>query len=284
MAPEQLEGKDADARTDIFAFGAVLYEMATGKKAFSGTSQASLISAIMKEEPAPISAAEPASPAALDRVVRTCLAKDPEERWQSAADIRRELGWVGGDSAQAGAAAAPRSAPARRAWLPWTIAAAAVLAGVYFAAFRRAPAPAAAQRMELSIVLPERTVQNDFFALVAGRKNARFRRNHLEQVPPADPRAQFERCALPAGNRIGGIHLLVPGRAVARLRLARKAAPHRRRDGIHRGARGCRGGARREPGRPRATFSSRRRPPARSSGSRRRAERWRPRRLSRKAT
>src|SRR5262245_5862233 len=74
MAPEQLEGKDADARTDIFAFGAVLYEMATGKKAFSGASQASLISAIMKEEPAPLSAVDPAVPAALDRVVQTCLA------------------------------------------------------------------------------------------------------------------------------------------------------------------------------------------------------------------
>jgi len=164
MAPEQLEGRDADARTDIFAFGAVLYEMATGKKAFAGTSQASLISAIMKEEPAPISAAEPASPAALDRIVRTCLAKDPEERWQSAADIRRELGWVGGDSSQAAAAPA-RPAPRPRPWLPWAIAAAAVLSGVYLAAFRRAPPPVVAQRMELSIVLPERTVQNDFFTL-----------------------------------------------------------------------------------------------------------------------
>jgi serine/threonine protein kinase len=162
MAPEQLEGKDADARTDIFAFGAVLYEMATGKKAFSGASQASLISAIMKEEPAPISAAEPASPAALDRVVRTCLAKDPEERWQSAADIRRELGWIGGDS-QAGLPAV--SASARRAWLPWAIAAAAVLAAALFAIASRRPPAVAPRRMELSIVLPERTIQNDFFAL-----------------------------------------------------------------------------------------------------------------------
>ncbi len=164
MAPEQLEGKDADARTDIFAFGAVLYEMATGKKAFSGTSQASLISAIMKEDPAPISAVEPASPAALDRVVRTCLAKDPEERWQSAADIRRELAWIGGDS-RAGLPAASPSPSARRAWLPWVIAAAAVIAAALIAIAARRPAPSAPRRMELSIVLPERTIQNDFFAL-----------------------------------------------------------------------------------------------------------------------
>src|SRR5450432_3961530 len=89
MAPEQLEGKDADGRTDIFAFGAVLYEMATGKKAFAGANQASLITAIMSSEPAPISAVQPTAPAALDRVVLTCLAKDPDDRWQSASDLKR---------------------------------------------------------------------------------------------------------------------------------------------------------------------------------------------------
>src|SRR5262245_52432841 len=78
MAPEQLEGKEADARTDIFALGEVLYEMATGKKAFTAATQASLIGAIMHSDPAPISAVQPMSPAALDRVVKTCLAKDPE--------------------------------------------------------------------------------------------------------------------------------------------------------------------------------------------------------------
>jgi len=122
MAPEQLEGKGADARTDIFAFGAVLYEMATGKKAFSGTSQASLISAIMKEDPAPIASLQPATPPALDRVIRTCLAKDPEERWQSARDIAGELKWIAGSSqATAGAPDVPRRRNRER--VAWTTAA-----------------------------------------------------------------------------------------------------------------------------------------------------------------
>jgi len=162
MAPEQLEGREADARTDIFAFGSVLYEMATGKKAFSGSSQASLISAIMKEEPAPISAIQRMSPPALDRAVKTCLAKDPEDRWQSAADIRRELGWIGGDSRVGAPAASSSSHPA---WLPWSIVGVAALAAGYFAVASRRPPPSAPRRMELSIVLPERTVLTDFFAL-----------------------------------------------------------------------------------------------------------------------
>src|SRR5262249_30356815 len=94
MAPEQLEGLDADARTDIFAFGAVVYEMATGKKAFFGKSQASLIAAILQREPPSISTLQPLAPASLDRIVETCLAKDPDDRWQSARDLVRELTWV----------------------------------------------------------------------------------------------------------------------------------------------------------------------------------------------
>jgi eukaryotic-like serine/threonine-protein kinase len=95
MAPEQLEGREADARTDIFAFGCVLYEMATGRKAYSGTTQASLISSILRDEPRPISQVQPMSPPALDRVVQACLAKDPEDRWQSAGDVAKELKWIG---------------------------------------------------------------------------------------------------------------------------------------------------------------------------------------------
>jgi eukaryotic-like serine/threonine-protein kinase len=91
MAPEQLEGKDADPRTDIFGFGAVLYEMLTGTKAFDGKSQASVIGAIMHAHPAPMVTRQPATPPALERLVRTCLAKNPDDRWQSIRDVAREL-------------------------------------------------------------------------------------------------------------------------------------------------------------------------------------------------
>src|SRR5256714_2771926 len=91
MAPEQIEGGEIDARTDIFALGAVLYEMATGKRAFEGKSKASLIASILTAEPQPISAIQPMTPATFDRVVRTCLKKDADERWQSAHDVAIEL-------------------------------------------------------------------------------------------------------------------------------------------------------------------------------------------------
>jgi Tol biopolymer transport system component len=100
MAPEQLEGKEADARTDIFAFGVVVYEMATGKKAFEGKSQASLIAKILETDPPPISSLQPMTPPALDRVVKRCLAKEPDERWQSASDLTHELKWIAESGAQ----------------------------------------------------------------------------------------------------------------------------------------------------------------------------------------
>src|SRR5215510_13168937 len=126
MAPEQLEGKEADPRTDIFALGAVLYEMATGRKAFEGKSQASVISAIMTEEPPAISTIRPMCPPALDRVVRISLAKDPEDRWQSAHDVAAELKWIA-EGSRAGVAA-PASVIGRRrsrerlAWLAFALA------------------------------------------------------------------------------------------------------------------------------------------------------------------
>jgi eukaryotic-like serine/threonine-protein kinase len=110
MAPEQLEGKEVNARTDIFALGVVVYEMATGKKAFEGKSQASLMVAILEREPPPISSLQPMTPPALDRVVKRCLAKEPDERCQSAKDLTDELKWIAeGGSGVSAPSTAPKS-------------------------------------------------------------------------------------------------------------------------------------------------------------------------------
>jgi Tol biopolymer transport system component/tRNA A-37 threonylcarbamoyl transferase component Bud32 len=157
MAPEQLEGKEADSRTDIFAFGAVLYEMATGRKAFSGSSQASLISAIMSSEPPAISSLQPMTPPALDRVVRTCLAKDPEDRFQTAHDLKLQLQWIAEGGAQAGAPAVVVARRKNREKLAWALAGVAVLAAAIFAVGFVRRAPRVSAPISAAIPLPEKT-------------------------------------------------------------------------------------------------------------------------------
>jgi Tol biopolymer transport system component len=130
MAPEQLEGSEADARSDLWAMGCVLYEMATGRRAFDGKSQASLISSVMGSQPAPISQVAPMSPPGLDRAVKQCLAKDPDDRWQTAGDLRRELTWLAEGGSQAGVPAPVATRRKSRKRLAWTLAAAGWLVAI----------------------------------------------------------------------------------------------------------------------------------------------------------
>ncbi len=146
MSPEQVEGKELDGRSDIFSLGAVLYETLTGSRAFEGKSQLSVASAILEKEPAPISSVKPMTPPALDHAVKKCLAKLPDERWQSASDLASELNWIAESGSQAGI---PASVPAgRKRWerASWLLAAAffllAIVAGAaWWQASNRRPHP-----------------------------------------------------------------------------------------------------------------------------------------------
>ena len=159
MAPEQIEGLEADARTDIFAFGALLFEMLTGRPAFEGKTRASLLGAILKDEPPRVSTLQPLAPAALDRIVSTCLAKDPDERYQSARDLLRDLKWVASGSSD-DAAPPTVTPPARSNRVAWMVAALSIVALIATAviALRRAgEVTPAAGPVQFTIVPPENT-------------------------------------------------------------------------------------------------------------------------------
>jgi Tol biopolymer transport system component len=159
MAPEQIEGLEADARTDIFAFGALLFEMLTGRRAFEGTTRARLLGAILKDEPPPVSRLRSGVPVAVDRITATCLAKDPDDRYQSARDLLRDLKWAASGSGVE-AVVQPAAPPARSNRVAWLIAALSTLALVVTAATglrRGAEVAPAAGAVRFTILPPENT-------------------------------------------------------------------------------------------------------------------------------
>jgi Tol biopolymer transport system component len=150
MAPEIIEGLEADARVDIFSFGAVLYEVATGQRAFDGKTQASVLAAVLASEPKPISSVQPASPPSLDRVVKFCLAKDRDERWQSAHDVKLELQWIAEGGSDKGLPAPNVSTGKRSQRIPWAIASIATLAAIVLLIFFPRGTPKPQQSIQVS--------------------------------------------------------------------------------------------------------------------------------------
>jgi serine/threonine protein kinase len=143
MAPEQIEGKEADARSDLFALGSVLYESATGKRPFEGKSQISVASAILEKDPEPMRTLKPLTPPAFERVVSSCLAKNPEDRFQNAHDVRLDLEWIAEELPLLTAQHPAQVEKSRFKILPWVITAVVVLValGAVFLMQRRKPAP-----------------------------------------------------------------------------------------------------------------------------------------------
>ena len=153
MAPEQLHGKDSDARTDIFAFGLVLYEMVTGKKAFEGETLAGLIASILERDPVPLVELQPSVTRELDRLIQTCIAKDPDERWQTARDLKRELAAQQGGRSLDSTAASTAVAPGRNrpTWILSAVLAVAVIALIAAAYFRSSAPTARDVRFEIAV-------------------------------------------------------------------------------------------------------------------------------------
>jgi serine/threonine protein kinase len=229
MAPEQVQGAPADARTDIFAFGTILYEMATGRRAFEGKTQASLIAKILETDVPAVSTLVPLTPPALDHTVQACLAKEPGDRWQTAHDVKLELQWIQAQGSRAELTASTTARPRFSRWIPWAIATLAVAALV--GSIIRGSVPAAspaAVRAQFDAMLPDEmdvdptygdaVISPDgkrvvFSATVKGQVQL-FRRDLAS--PTVVPLEDTENGFFRSGHRIAGrLRFSLPGRSSA---------------------------------------------------------------------
>jgi serine/threonine protein kinase len=162
MSPEQLQGIEADERSDIFALGAVLYEMATGRRAFEGKSQTSVMVAILERDAPPISSLQPMSPPALDRLVTLCMAKNPDERLQSVHDIKLQLEWIAEGGSEAGIAVPPAAPRSHSQIAAWSISAICFLAAIALATVSLFRPPQSAQTIRSSLPPPQGTAYEPY--------------------------------------------------------------------------------------------------------------------------
>jgi eukaryotic-like serine/threonine-protein kinase len=165
MAPEQVQGQPADARTDIFALGALLHEMMTGRRAFEAATQASLIAKILETDVPAVSTLTPMAPPVFDHLVQGCLAKEPADRWHTAHDVKLQLQWIQAQGSHAAAAPLGAVPPRRRRWVPWLVVGAVVAWALVATMLLLSSRPAATQApIQFDVVLPPAMRQSDFIS------------------------------------------------------------------------------------------------------------------------
>jgi len=230
MSPEQIQGKEADVRSDIFAFGAMLYEMLTGKRAFQGKSQLSVASAVLEKDPDPISAVQPLTPPALEHLVRICLAKEPDQRFQNAHDLKLQLQWITAGGSQVGAPAVVVSERKSRQKIlaaamvaGWVAAiAAAVLALLLSSEVRQAQRTVAAEiNPPAGAFHRHRAGPGRHFA---GREKTCVHRRRPQRLPALDARYGDRADGSAGGYRGVDLPVLVARQSRSRILLQRQAA------------------------------------------------------------